>query len=400
MSDEWRTDTRRKGIPFLRSQNIAPFRIDLEDIKYVPRSFHESLRKSALKPGDVAVVRTGYPGTACVIPESLKESNCADLVVITPSQRLNPYYLAAIFNSAWGKASVGGNLVGVAQQHFNVSAAREMEISLPSRPIQDRIVNILSAYDELIENNQRRIRILEEMARTLYREWFVNFRFPGHEKVPLVDSPIGPIPKGWELKTLKELCSKLIDGTHDSPKPSESGYPLVTGRHIKNGFIDFSETYLISEDEHQKVMKRSRPEKGDIIYSNIGTLGEATLVDQNFEYSIKNVALFKPLNASYSPFLYCYLADPDTLRLLQSKASGTSQKFFSLEFLRATEVIVPSNYLVYLFASKISPILECRSALNKRNQNLRRTRELLLPRLISGEILLNHRHTTATVIST
>ena len=190
------------------------------------------------------------------------------------------------------------------------------------------------------------------------------------------------------MKTLRDVCSKLIDGTHDSPKPSQSGYPLVTGRHIKNGFIDFSDTYSISEDEHQKVMKRSRPEKGDIIYSNIGTLGEATLVDQNFEYSIKNVALFKPLNASYSPFLYCYLADPDTLRLLQSKASGTSQKFFSLEFLRVTEIVVPSEDKVCLFAGKVLPIIEYRSSLNKRNESLRCTRDLLLPRLLSGQITI------------
>ena len=97
------------GIPFLRSQNIAPFRLVVDDIKYVPRDFHESLRKSVLHPGDVAVVRTGNPGTACVIPGSFKELNCADLVIITPSSRLNPYFLAAIFNSSWGMASVAGN---------------------------------------------------------------------------------------------------------------------------------------------------------------------------------------------------------------------------------------------------------------------------------------------------
>jgi len=91
-----------KGVPFLRSQNITPFRLSLEDIKYVPLDFHEKLQKSALHPGDVAVVRTGYPGTACVIPNSFPELNCADLVVITPSKKLNPYYLAAIFNSACG----------------------------------------------------------------------------------------------------------------------------------------------------------------------------------------------------------------------------------------------------------------------------------------------------------
>jgi len=177
MADEY-TPT---GITFLRSQNITPFRLNLADVKFIPPAFHEKVKKSALKPGDVAVVRTGYPGTACVIPESLPDSNCADLVVITPSKELNSFYLSAIFNSAWGMASVQGNLVGVAQQHFNVGAAKEMVVTLPPRAEQDRIAGILSAYDELIENSQRRIRLLEDMARALYREWFVHFRFPDHD---------------------------------------------------------------------------------------------------------------------------------------------------------------------------------------------------------------------------
>ena len=87
MADKYTSD----GVPFLRSQNISPFRLSVDDIKYVPREFHETLRKSALHPGDVAVVRTGYPGTACVIPNTFKELNCADLVVITPSGELNPH---------------------------------------------------------------------------------------------------------------------------------------------------------------------------------------------------------------------------------------------------------------------------------------------------------------------
>ncbi len=172
MADKYTSE----GVPFLHSQNITPFQLNLDDIKFIPQEFHQKLSKSALRAGDVAVVRTGYPGTACVIPDSFKELNCADLVVITPAKDLNPSYLAAIFNSAWGMASVAGNLVGVAQQHFNIGAARELEVQLPPRKAQDRIAGILSAYDELMENSQRRIQILEAIARALYREWFVHFR--------------------------------------------------------------------------------------------------------------------------------------------------------------------------------------------------------------------------------
>src|SRR5262249_18336273 len=140
-----------------------------------------------------------------VIPKEFRELNCADLVVITPSKELNPHYLAAIFNSAWGRASVTGSLVGVAQQHFNIGVARELEVRLPRREAQDRIAGILLAYDELIENSQRRIKILEAMARSLYREWFVQFRFPGHENHPRVASPLGEIPRGWQVKKLGEV---------------------------------------------------------------------------------------------------------------------------------------------------------------------------------------------------
>jgi type I restriction enzyme, S subunit len=210
-----------EGVPFLRSQNIRPFRLHLKDIKFIPTYFHEKLRKSALRPGDVVVVRTGYLGTACVIPDKFHELNCADLVVITPSEELNSYYLAAIFNSAWGMASVAGNLVGVAQQHFNIGVARELEVLLPSRTVQDRIVGILLAYDDLIENNLRRIRILEEMARSIYHEWFVNFRFPRLEKIGYVDSVLGAIPQGWGLKTVAESFEVSGGGT---PSRKESKY--------------------------------------------------------------------------------------------------------------------------------------------------------------------------------
>ena len=259
-------------------------------------------------------------------------------------------------------------------------------IELPDPDIQRKIAAILSAYDDLIENNTRRIKILEEMAQALYREWFVNFRFPGHEKVRMVDSPLGEIPEGWKNQNLCDICSKLTDGTHDTPDPATEGFFLVTGRHIVNGFVDFTNCYCISPKEHEEVMKRSRPEKGDIIFSNIGTLGSTAIVDQDFEYSIKNVALLKPLKKIYSNFIYLYLSAPETLNMMSRRASGTSQKFFSLYFLRKSKLIVPTDEILSFFDNMIGSIIEQRSIIHKRNINLRRTRDLLLPKIISGEL--------------
>lgn len=147
------------GIPFLRSQNVRPFQIELAGVAFIDKKFDAELAKSRLTPGDVAVVRTGYPGTAAVIPETLPGCNCADLVIIRPGADLDPHYLAAFLNSNLGKRMIAGNLVGAAQKHFNVGAAKNVPIPLPPlvaqqhfarrveemRRMSDRIANIYQA---------------------------------------------------------------------------------------------------------------------------------------------------------------------------------------------------------------------------------------------------------------
>jgi type I restriction enzyme S subunit len=246
---------------------------------------------------------------------------------------------------------------------------------------EEKISDILSKYDDLIENNRRRIELLERSARLLYKEWFVRLRFPGHEHTPIIDG----IPEGWENTKITNLCY-VIDGTHDSPKPVHEGYYLVTGRHITDGFIDFSKCYVITDEDHQKVMQRSRPETGDIIFSNIGTLGSTVLVDNEFEFSIKNVALFKPFDKNYSSFMFLYFSDPATLRKMEIQSSGTSQKFFSLKFLRGLHILTPNKTLLRLFNDVVEPALKQRSLLHKYNQKLKQARDILLPKLMNGEI--------------
>jgi hypothetical protein len=223
------------GIPFLRSLNIHPFRLSFQDLKFIGAEFHHKLRKSALKPGDVAVVRTGYPGTAAVIPKSLGEANCSDLVLIRPSKELNPHFLAAIFNSTFGKNLVSGNLVGAAQQHFNITVAKELRLRMPPKEEQDKIAAILTAYDDLIEVNQRRIAALETMAEELYREWFVRLRFPGHAKVKLVKGR----PAKWSEKKFGTFC--VLQRGFDLPDADvvPGPYPIIASTSIKGYHHEF-----------------------------------------------------------------------------------------------------------------------------------------------------------------
>lgn len=166
---------RDEGIPFFRSKNIREYRIDWNDVKYVSHDFHRALKKSALRPGDVAVVRTGKPGTACVIPEEVVEANCSDLVIArVHPQLLSAHYLSYYLNSV-ANHQISSRLVGAVQQHFNVGAAKELSIRIPPLKEQERIVEVVKGLDDKIQLNHQINQTLEQIAQAIFKSWFVNF---------------------------------------------------------------------------------------------------------------------------------------------------------------------------------------------------------------------------------
>lgn len=328
---------------------------------------------------------------------------------------------------------------GIGAGKLDTNRLQNLLIRIPPDSERDKILLFAKALDDKLLLNHQINQTLESMAQTIFKSWFVDFE-PVKAKIAAIeagedaegvtraamsaisgktdeeldqmqaeqpecyiqlktttelfpttmqDSELGEVPEGWEVKKLSDICIKVIDGTHDSPKPSEDGYYLVTGKNIVNGFIDFSKCYKISQEDHKKVIQRSKPEKGDIIFSNIGTLGSTVLVDQNFEFSIKNVALFKPLEDIYSRYLYLHFSSAQTQKLLIQKATGTTQIFFSLKFLRDLELITPPKYIISKFDEIVQPFFEERSLINQANQNLCGLRDSLLPKLLSGEIEIN-----------
>lgn len=154
---------------------------------------------------------------------------------------------------------------------------------------------------------------------------------------------IGRFPKRWPTKTMSEVCRRVTDGTHDSPKPTNEGFPLVTGKAIKNRRIDFTNTYNISGTDHQKVIARSKPERDDILFANIGnSIGDLVRVDTDCEFSIKNVALFKPDKSTIVPrFLEYYLFSDSVQAFVKGSTRGSAQPFIGLSSLRGFPVPVP-----------------------------------------------------------
>lgn len=271
---------------------------------------------------------------------------------------------------------------GTTQDNMSVEKLTSMKLFVPDYINQIKIANILSNYDNLIENNNKRIKLLENMAEELYKEWFVRLRFPNYQNTKIVDG----IPDGWEYNKLSEL-SYITDGTHESPNESleENTYFLITGKHLINNQIDFSNAYKISKEEHLKISQRSGLNIGDILFSNIGTIGNIALVSDFYDFSCKNVLIFKPKDKCRA-FLYEFLKYPYNKEFFLLQSNGASQKFLSLEYIRNFKTLIPPSELLKKFDSSMIFFYREINNLNSKNQNLKETRDLLLPRLISGKL--------------
>ena len=369
------------GVPLLRGQNIRPYALDLTNLKYISPATHKKWKKSALFPGDVVIVRVGYPGTACVIPEGVGDLNAASLVIVRPDPlKLDSQYLCYVLNSPWGKARIQGSLVGAAQQVFNTHTAASLEIPTPPLPEQKRIAEILSAYDELIENCQKRIKVLETMARNLYREWFVHFRYPGHENTPLIPSSLGDIPKGWEVRNLKDVATVTYGFPFKSKEfnADGNGTPVIRIRDIPQGC---SATFT-KEDSDPKFHIRN----GHIL---IGMDGDFHMCIWSNGHAFQNqrVARFESKGEISNYHLFLALGKP--IQDFNKAIVGTTVAHLGDMHIKTIQIVWPPEAILQKAAGVLEPLSEEIITLKRQIQNLRKTRDLLLPRLLSGQIPLH-----------
>ena len=292
---------------------------------------------------------------------------------------------------------------GAAQQNLNQDLIRQFQISVPPLPVQRRIAGILSAYDELMENSQRRIRILEAMARALYREWFVHFRFPGHEKRSspagrgggegrgsLVTSPLGDLPKGWEVKPLSALCSRMESG--GTPKRKSNEYWdggeiswFKTGE-LWDGFLFESEEKITELGQRESNARLFEP--GTLLMAiygspTVGRLGIVTQPSSCNQAALGLVADSRQISQTFLYFVLLSLRDH-----FNGMAQGAAQQNISKEKVAGTPAVVPPRALITAFDRVAEPMFAQLQTLQRQIQNLRRTRDLLLPRLLSGQVEL------------
>jgi type I restriction enzyme S subunit len=265
---------------------------------------------------------------------------------------------------------------GAATKFLTLTLLKELEIDLPHISTQERFVHVLSGYDDLIENNTRRIKILEEMAQALYREWFVHFRFPGPEKVKFVD---GRIPQGWALKRLADLCDIVMGQSPRSEFYNTSG----EGLPFHQGVTAFGERFPI--DHVYCTVENRVAEKGDILCSVRAPVGRLNIAN-------KKIVIGRGLCAIRSktgnqPFVFQQLREK--FREEDSMGGGTIFKAVTKGDMHCLQMLSPPAAIRARFDQCLRPMFRELENLTSRNFNLRRTRDLLLPKLISGEIQLD-----------
>jgi len=254
---------------------------------------------------------------------------------------------------------------------------------------EEKIADILSKYDDLIENNRRRIELLERSARLLYKEWFVRLRFPGHEHTPIIDG----IPEGWKYLKLEEVISDIIDYRGKTPKKlggdwSNSGIPALSALNVKNNqLINLDKCKFVNESLYEKWMK-TELQKYDILMTSEAPLGELYYLtsEQKFCLSQRLYAIRANVDVIKPAMLFCTLLTPKTQAEIHSRETGTTVFGIRQSALREISILVPSIELQELATETLDSIFEQKEVLQKQNQKLKQARDILLPKLMNGEI--------------
>jgi type I restriction enzyme S subunit len=373
--------------------------VELGDVVTLHRGY--DLPSSQRRSGTVPIVSssgtTGYHDEAKILPPGVVTGRYGTLgevfFVEEPFWPLNTTLYVSDFHGNDERfvsyflecQHIGTQGVAAAVPGVNRNVLHRLPVRRPPLPAQRKIAAILSTYDDLIKNNNRRSKILEEIAQRIYREWFVDFRYPGHESIPLVDSRLGRIPKGWTLQPLEAICSLMqAGGTPARGKPEywkNATINWFTTRELQDGFLlaSLEQIAPLAVTDKKTRMFPSGAILMAIYGASIGRLGVLTE-----EATCNQAALAMTGKEIPQTILYYMLLD--LREHFKSIAQGAAQQNISKQKVAETIVLRPPIEVCQAADEIIVPMWEQRVNLERATLNARATRDLLLPRLISGEI--------------
>lgn len=366
------------GVKFIRGGDIFEGKLAIESLRTITPEVSKSYSRTLLSGGELVVSLVGNPGHVAIVPKSLAGANLArqaGLVALRPE--VDAVFVKYFLMSPGGRAELFSQMTGSVQVVINLANLRTVRVPLPPLPIQRRIAGILSAYDELIENSQRRIKILETMARSLYREWFVHFRYPGHENQRLVASPLGKIPEGWEVKTVKDVATVTYGFPFASKKFNTDGVgtPVIRIRDILDGSTN---TFTDEEAEPKYHIKN-----GDIL---VGMDGDFHMCIWSSGHALQNQRVAKFESNGEIGNYHLFLALELPIQTWNKSIVGTTVSHLGDMHIKTIQIAWPPAKILVKATKILEPMSQQIIALKRQIQTLRRTRDLLLPRLLSGQV--------------
>ena len=368
---------RGEPLPYLANANVRWGEFDLADLREMRFEQHE-LDRYGLKYGDIVMCEGGEPGRCAIWKEQ-----CSSMMIqkalhrIRPHDCLRPEFLFYFFLHKGRTGHLASLFTGSTIKHLPREKLALVEVPLPPRSAQDQIASVLSAYDDLIENNRRRIQLLEQAARLLYKEWFVHLRFPGHEHTRIIDG----VPEGWEKQVLGDICLEVRETV--SPTTLEANTPYIGLEHIPRRSITLCEW----GQAEQVTSSKHRFREGEILFGKIRPYFHKVGVALTDGVASSDAIIIRPETPNLLALvLMTTSSDGFVAVTAQQMKEGSKMPRADWKQMQHYPVPLPPDGLLRAFSDLVDPILNQLKTMAFANKRLKDARDLLLPKLMNGEV--------------
>ena len=379
------SDYVEKGVPFFRGKEISQLKKNekVEDILYISEEKYEEIKQKFGIPvkNDILITAVGTLANTYRIPNNdkfyFKDGNLIWL------KNISEYSIYVEYSLNFNKKLLLDSAIGSSQKALTIAELKKIELAFPPIEEQKKIADILSTVDKKIAFVEENINATEELKKGLMQKLLTE----GIGHTEFKDSELGRIPESWEVVQFDKVCD-IRDGTHDSPKYIESGIPFITSKHLTDNGIDFTETNYISKENHIEFSKRSKVDNGDILFGMIGTIGKPIIVNTDFEFSIKNIALLKlSCNELLSNIYVLNLLKSNIITKQFSKLSnGGVQSFIALGMIRKLKIPLPPLEEQKQIAEILSTVDNKLENLKEKKLFFEELKKGLMQKLLTGEV--------------